>query len=65
MTCQTCTHMAKPGIRNTYCGGRDDLPMAYGKHHPLRQLPADNGKDCKSYKEHPAHAYGLEMRAVR
>ena len=42
--CSTCRHRKRPGLSAGYCGGgRDDLPGAYGLHHPLRQLPAARG----------------------
>jgi len=51
--CKTCRHMKRPGLSAGYCGGgRDDLPGAYGAHHPLRQLPADQGATCASYQSH-------------
>jgi len=51
--CSTCRHRKKPGLSAGYCGGgRDDLPGAYGLHHPLRQLPADQGVSCPSYMPH-------------
>jgi hypothetical protein len=45
-TCKTCSHFARPGLSSGYCGGRDDLPLAYGVNHPLRRLPADRGASC-------------------
>lgn len=49
--CSTCRHRKRPGLSAGYCGsGRDDLPAAYGDHHPLRKLPADQGASCASYK---------------
>ncbi|WP_159051654.1 hypothetical protein [Thauera aromatica] len=51
--CSTCRHRKRPGLSAGYCGGgRDDLPGAYGAHHPLRQLPADQGATCASYNPH-------------
>lgn len=51
--CSTCRHRKRPGLSSGYCGGgRDDLPGAYGAHHPLRQLPADQGATCASYQSH-------------
>ncbi len=51
--CSTCRHRKRPGLSAGYCGGgRDDLPGAYGAHHPLRQLPADQGATCASYQSH-------------
>ena len=48
--CSTCRHRKRPGLSAGYCGGgRDDLPAAYGAHHPLRQLPADQGANCPSH----------------
>ena len=48
--CSTCRHRKRPGLSAAYCGGgRDDLPGAYGLHHPLRTLPADQGESCASY----------------
>ncbi|MCK2097572.1 hypothetical protein [Thauera aromatica] len=39
--CSTCRHRKRPGRADPgYCGGgRDDLPGAYGLHHPLKKLP--------------------------
>jgi len=50
--CSTCRHRKRPGRADPgYCGGgRDDLPPAYGLHHPLRKLPDDQGAGCASYK---------------
>lgn len=49
--CSTCRHRKRPGLSAGYCGGgRDDLPPAYGLHHPLRKLPDDQGASCASYK---------------
>ena len=51
--CSTCRHRKRPGLSAGYCdGGRDDLPGAYGLHHPLRKLPADLGASCASYLPH-------------
>ncbi len=51
--CKTCRHLKRPGLSAGYCGGgRDDLPGAYGLHHPLRKLPADHGASCVSYLPH-------------
>ncbi len=52
-SCKTCRHRKRPGLSAGYCGGgRDDLPGAYGLHHPLRKLPADEGESCASYLPH-------------
>lgn len=50
--CSTCRHRKRPGRADPgYCGGgRDDLPPAYGLHHPLRKLPDDQGASCTSYQ---------------
>lgn len=49
--CSTCRHRRRPGLSEGYCGGgRDDLAGAYGAHHPLRRLPADQGESCASYQ---------------
>lgn len=49
-SCTSCRHCKRPGRSSTYCsGGRDDLPGAYGLHHPLRKLPDDRGATCASY----------------
>ncbi|MGQ5487559.1 hypothetical protein ACUH78_01840 [Thauera sp. ZXT1-4] len=51
--CKTCRHRKRPGLSAGYCGGgRDDLAGAYGLHHPLRKLPADQGESCASYLPH-------------
>ena len=48
--CRCCQHFARPGKSEGYCSGRDDLPLAYGANHPLRQLPADGGKSCEAWQ---------------
>ena len=49
-SCTSCRHCRRPGLSASYCsGGRDDLPSAYGLHHPLRKLPDDRGATCASY----------------
>ncbi|MBX3678548.1 MAG: hypothetical protein KF710_00040 [Rhodocyclaceae bacterium] len=50
--CWACRHCKRPGLSAGYCGGRDDLPPAYGLYHPLRKLPADQGTSCGSYQAH-------------
>ena len=51
--CSTCRHRKRPGLSSPgYCSGRDDLPGAYGDHHPLRRLPDDQGASCTSYRPH-------------
>ncbi|MGB8884882.1 MAG: hypothetical protein WCC44_13520 [Azonexus sp.] len=50
--CITCAHFARPGLSDGYCGGRDDLPRAYGENHPLRKLPSDQGATCKEWRAH-------------
>ena len=51
--CRLCAHFKQPGLSAGYCGGgRDDLPGAYGLHHPLRKLPDDQGESCASYLPH-------------
>lgn len=52
-SCRTCAHLGRPGLSDGHCGGRDDLPPAYGPGHPLRQLPADGGASCSTWKIHP------------
>ena len=49
--CSTCRHRKRPGRAEPgYCGGgRDDLRDAYGRHHPLRKLPDDDGATCANY----------------
>ena len=48
--CKSCRHRKRPGRSDPgYCSGRDDLPKAYGDHHPLRKLPDDQGASCASY----------------
>lgn len=51
-TCRSCTHLARPGLSDGLCGGRSDLPPAFGPGHPLRQLPADHGADCPTWALH-------------
>jgi len=48
--CVECQHFARPGKSEGYCGGRDDLPPAYGANHPLRRLPADGGASCDQWR---------------
>ena len=51
--CKSCRHRRRPGLSAGYCGGgRDDLPGAYGLHHPLGKLPDDQGVACTSYRPH-------------
>ena len=49
-SCRYCAHHRRPGIGNRYCGGRSDLPLAYGRGHPLRQLPDDMGDSCRVFE---------------
>jgi hypothetical protein len=49
--CPDCRHFARPGKSDGYCGGRDDLPLAYGANHPLRRLPANRGASCSRWLE--------------
>lgn len=51
--CKTCVHLARPGKSDGYCGGRSDLPPAYGPLHPLRRLPASALFDCSTYEPGP------------
>jgi hypothetical protein len=48
--CPDCQYFARPGKSDGYCGGRDDLPPAYGVNHPLRKLPDDRGNSCDMFK---------------
>ena len=48
--CVDCEHFARPGLSDGYCGGRDDLPPAYGANHPLRELPGDGGASCDQWQ---------------
>ncbi|MDR1647754.1 MAG: hypothetical protein LBR88_06955 [Zoogloeaceae bacterium] len=48
--CRTCEHLKKPGLSDGHCSGRDDLPRAYGKTHPLRECPADGGASCAAWR---------------
>lgn len=48
-SCRTCRHLKRPGLSAGYCGGREDLPPAYGPGHPLRRLPDDRGATCASH----------------
>jgi hypothetical protein len=52
-SCPTCAHLGRPGLSDGHCGGRDDLPPAYGPGHPLRQLPPDGGANCPAWRIHP------------
>lgn len=47
--CRSCRHLTRPGRADGYCAERIDLPHAYGADHPLRQLPADGGEDCRQW----------------
>jgi hypothetical protein len=49
--CRHCRHIRRPGLSDGHCGGRDDLPPAYGEHHPLRRLPDDMGATCEQFEE--------------
>lgn len=52
MACHGCGHYRTPGLTgpfNGHCAGRDDLPPAYGAHHPLRTLPKDGGHSCREF----------------
>lgn len=49
-TCRSCEHFARPGLSDGLCGGRPDLPLAYGPGHPLRKLPADLGAECYAWE---------------
>lgn len=49
-SCKTCRHLKRPGLSAGYCGGRDDLPPAYGPLHPLRRLPDDGGASCTTWE---------------
>lgn len=48
-SCETCQNRTRPGGYPSpfLCGGRADLPPAYGDGHPLRQLPENGGTDCE------------------
>jgi hypothetical protein len=48
--CYGCQHFSRPGLSDGYCGGRADLPHAYGFMH---FLPAGKGATCDSFKEAP------------
>lgn len=48
--CDTCQSRNRPGDSPGYCAGREDLAPAYGKHHPLRVLPADGGVSCCNWR---------------
>ena len=50
-SCRTCRHLKRPGLSDGHCGGRDDLPAAYGPGHPLRRLPDDGGASCTTWEE--------------
>ncbi|GHT89357.1 hypothetical protein AGMMS49960_02750 [Betaproteobacteria bacterium] len=57
--CRDCTRYRRPGKAEGYCCRGDlGLPLAYGDHHPLRQLPADHGADCAAF-------VGADSGAVR
>lgn len=48
--CPWCTHFRRPGKADGYCAStRPDLAPAYGKNHPLRQLPANGGTGCRHF----------------
>jgi hypothetical protein len=46
--CYQCRHFSRPGLSDGYCGGRLDLPHAYGFMH---FLPAGKGATCNDFKE--------------
>jgi hypothetical protein len=50
--CRACAHFHKPGHSDGFCheDARPDLPHAYDKEHPLRQLPADLGESCPAFR---------------
>jgi hypothetical protein len=49
--CKSCRHRKRAGRSDPgYCSGRDDLPAAYGLHHPLRKLPDDQGESCPLWR---------------
>jgi hypothetical protein len=48
--CRCCQHFVRPGKSDGYCGGRDDLPLAYGENHPMRRLPVDRGASCDQWQ---------------
>ena len=54
--CRWCDFLRRPGRASGYCASADrpDLPPAYGLHHPLRKLPADQGESCPAFRLHPA-----------
>lgn len=49
--CYGCTHFARPGLSDGYCGVRADLPHVYGVMHAL---PSDKGALCDQVKESTA-----------
>lgn len=49
-SCRTCQNLKRPGLSDGHCGGRDDLPAAYGPGHPLRRLPDDGGASCATWE---------------
>lgn len=49
-SCLTCRHLKRPGLSDGHCGGRDDLPPAYGPGHPLRRLPDSGGASCTTWE---------------
>jgi hypothetical protein len=49
-SCRDCQHFKRPGKSSGYCGGHDDLPLAYGANHPLRKLPDDGGASCEYWQ---------------
>lgn len=51
--CRSCAHFARPGLSDGLCGGRPDLPPAFGPEHPLRRLPPNHGADCHAWALHP------------
>lgn len=55
-SCRTCQNLKRPGLSAGYCGGRDDLPPAYGPGHPLRCLPDDGGDSCHQYENGGTYA---------
>jgi hypothetical protein len=54
--CFACDHLRQPGCSDGYCSAderKDDLPLAYGRGHPLRQLPDDLGESCPAFRLNP------------
>lgn len=61
MKCLFCQSFSAPGLSPGYCSTRIDLPKAYGRFHPLHQLPPDKGAKCPSFAMRVEHQSAAEL----